>query len=472
MSKHKASSIAIGLLFVAVLFLGTIILVTARTQNMGEFLASNIGSNNDAATTNLLRGIVGSTASSFALGNTEGYNQGGFYANGRIWTWYVRGTGDEGGGNGEEVLSSSADGGVHWGPSFVIRTSGGGSQFEGYFDGRYFHYLSTAPGALIVYRRGIPNGDGSISWSVPEQGAQLCGSDLHGCDQGAIAVDSNAHPWIGYATPLSDVPHGLPTNPYLSRDAKIDGSWETKWDYPIQLSLNATGPYCDWGVIIVPLTDGKVYVIYSHCGQVALGRLWDGLRFGPEEHVTQSVPVGNTRYVSAVSYGDDVYVVFADVNGGFKFVSRVYAIGKWNNEVFVEPETPTHWPFYVPALSIDNVGNLYLFWIGRTPDLSGDALYYRKYSANAKAWSGRVELASEPAFRDHKDRRDFRNIFVFRKQQGPYIGVTYEAGSAPPYEIKFVSLSTRNDLAIAPTFTYLAATAPSQSLYYPYLPFW
>jgi hypothetical protein len=136
---------------------------------------------------------VGTTNVSYALGNTEGYNHGGFYAVGRYWAWYTDGT--------NELLTSSTDG-LTWSTPLIIRPGTGGAQFAGTFDGTYFHYVSSHSHGQTVYRRGQPNSDGTITWSAPEQVVVTCGTTFpYSCDDATIAIDSRLSlGWIFDAT--------------------------------------------------------------------------------------------------------------------------------------------------------------------------------------------------------------------------------------------------------------------------------
>jgi len=94
------------------------------------------------------------------------YERKSFYANGRYWVFYVDGT--------NMVYSTSTDG-TSWtvGPQSPIRGGdwGGGNFFSIYFDGTYVHYVFGYYNVLnypLLYRRGTPNSDGTITWSKAE----------------------------------------------------------------------------------------------------------------------------------------------------------------------------------------------------------------------------------------------------------------------------------------------------------------
>ena len=380
---------------------------------------------------------VGTTTNSFAIGNSEGYNQGGFLAAGRLWTYYTNGT--------YELLVSSTDG-LTWAPPIIIRQAS--NQFQGTFDGTYFYYAQpTVKKKLgeVVYRRGLPNSDGTITWSAPEQVAVTCGNIYpYYCDDASIAVDSAGYVWIGYSTPYSDCSGCLPSYPYVTKNANDDGTWSTAAGFPLKLSDVGSGgdPYDagDWGETVVSLTNQKVYVLYGHGseggagGTPILGRLWDPVNgWGPVESATTSFLEGNMRYSSAVAIGDDIYLVYiADQTTNIQFVKRTATSGAWSSEITAYSLSGTSTYRIAIALSVDSLGNLFLFWMSNP---TANHIYYEEFTASTGTWdTGPTDWISESAIADS------RNIFVYPHQYEGMIGVTYETGNASPYAIKFAIL--------------------------------
>jgi hypothetical protein len=288
---------------------------------------------------------------------------------------------------------------------------------------------------------------------APVQTVEQCGTDPHACDDVAIGVDSEGYVWIGYSTPLSDCPSCLPSLPYVTKDANTDGTWSTAPGFPFQLSNTPSGGIIgigDWGETIVPLTSGKVYVLYGHgpdflngTGSAPIfGRLYNGANFGSQENATTSFLFANMIFSSAVAYGDDVYLVFVQPNTlNMNFVERAASTGTWSSEVTVQPGTTTYclsagkllYPCSAPALSIDGSGNLYLFWMGEP---SFNTVYYREYHASTSVWD-----TNPTVFTTETSIYDNRNIMVYATDFGGYLGVTYEAGSQSPYDIRFAFLN-------------------------------
>jgi hypothetical protein len=91
---------------------------------------------------------------------SEPYQRLSFYANGRHWVFTVV--------DGSLYWYHSVDG-LTWTQGSYIATISFGRNFSVFFDGTYVHiaYSSESYYGIIYYRRGIPNSDGTITWSTP-----------------------------------------------------------------------------------------------------------------------------------------------------------------------------------------------------------------------------------------------------------------------------------------------------------------
>jgi len=98
---------------------------------------------------------INTSPTEFAIGYPT--QRKSFHANGRFWAFYSDGT--------NMVYCTSTDGST-WTAPTAIRPADLGDEFSIWFDGTYFHY-ACAPGGAgtpIYYRKGLPVGDGSITW--------------------------------------------------------------------------------------------------------------------------------------------------------------------------------------------------------------------------------------------------------------------------------------------------------------------
>jgi len=267
-----------------------------------------------------------------------------FYANGRFWVFYQYD------GNDEIVYCTSIDGST-WSDPLIVRTGIILGDFGIWFDGTYFHYACEA-NEVCYYRRGIPNTDGTITWNDEQIVATNVAAHF------GICTDSAGYPWITYVT----------TSPYKAmavKSSKNDGTWETAPGFPYLLSWNLQYP------AVVPLTNGKVYVIFCTHGTKFYGRLWNGSSWESQEAVSLSNSVYGLYY-SVVAKGDDVHLVFQkDIDYHILYIKRSYGVG-WGSEIIVQPSLVK---YLAPVLSIDDSGTLYCFWMGLP---AADHVYYKR----------------------------------------------------------------------------------------------
>ncbi len=104
--------------------------------------------------------LVGTSTSAYA--NSYPFQRKEFYANGLIWKFYSDGT--------NMVYKTSSDG-VTWSAATAIREATYGYRFSVDFNGTHlaYAYASSASGDSLYWRMGVPNSDGTITWSAPEQ---------------------------------------------------------------------------------------------------------------------------------------------------------------------------------------------------------------------------------------------------------------------------------------------------------------
>lgn len=280
-----------------------------------------------------------------------------FYANGRFWVFYSDGT--------NLVYRTSTDA-VSWSDAATIRTCTEGHMFSVWFDGTYMHYAYTysygGGNTPVYYRRGTPDADGTISWSAAEQTAVSAVSNVaywypH------VSTDSNGYPFIGYVRQPDDTLSQY--RPWVTKSSTNDGTWTTASDFPYQLSTSLF----DWTSSVTPLTNGKMYFIYTRDNN-AFGRLWDGTSFGDEETIV-SAEQRSMFYYSVVAEGDDVHYVYLKITS-YDIIHRERDYtGGWQAPTTVQSSTTST---TTPALSIDSDNNLYCFW----SDSSNYRVYYKR----------------------------------------------------------------------------------------------
>ena len=171
------------------------------------------------------------------------YQRKTFNCSGLFWYFYTNGV--------NMVYRTSADAGVTWTDYTTISLGvADGRDFSVYYDGYYVHYVACNPYILnsLVYRRGVPEFGGAITWSAPEQSVDtLYGTIQHP----TVTIDLlNWTPWIGYEDNQL---------PYVTKSVKDDGTWVTETLFPYLLT-NTVG---DWGVSVVPLSGDTILAVYA-----------------------------------------------------------------------------------------------------------------------------------------------------------------------------------------------------------------
>ena len=281
-----------------------------------------------------------------------------FYANGRFWVWYSDGT--------DLGYKTSTDG-ASWSSFTGVRACAQGWRFSVWFNGTYLHYAyhSETSGDPLLYRRGTPNSDGTVTWSAAEQTAVSGTSGVTLYDP-MIAVDGGGYPWIGYQRY-----NGTYYYPYVTKASTNDGTWTTASGFPYQLSSAASSN--DWAVSITPLTNQRVLATYGYVSSPVKAKLWSGSAWGDEESAsTSNLNYGD--YHSAVAEGDDVHLVFLKLTAhDIIYVKRTYSSSSWSSEATVYASAHQ---YSAPVLSINATNNkLYCFWAGAP---TANHIYYKK----------------------------------------------------------------------------------------------
>lgn len=289
-----------------------------------------------------------------------------FYANGRYWVFYSTDNYIN-----KMVYRTSVDGST-WSPEVELRSGNKGYYFSVVFDGTYVHYAHArdVTGLALYYRRGIPNSDGTITWSTDTEQTALAEHFEMRYAFPTIAVDSEGYPFIGYKCENNTLHSRYP---YVTKSSLNNGTWLTASGFPYQLST-VSDP--DYRLEIVALTNSKVYALYPSgnpsAGYTIKGRLFNGTHWGSEEVVAPSKNENRVSH-SMVNNGDDIHLVFTkQATYDIVYVKRTYGKG-WESEVTVQSSTTA---VTCPVLSIDNEKNiLYCFWAD-SPEQ--DHIYYKR----------------------------------------------------------------------------------------------
>lgn len=340
-----------------------------------------------------------------------GYMRKSFYAAGLFWAFYSTGT------NAGWEFSND---GTTWVGAFTsIGACLYGNRFSIWFDGTYIHYVRFDNFDLF-YRRGIPENDGTITWSAVEQ-TVYDGESGDECEFPCIAVDTNGYAWIGV---YHDQPDG-DDFPVVLKNDNNDGTWATDFAYELKVNLDSAS----WRVAPVPLTDGKVYVVYCESGSTPFGKLYDA-GWGAEENDLADYSIEDGWGFSAGAIGDNVHFVYnRDVTYQIRHNERVWGVG-WDAADVLVQDTMSN--STGPVLSVDpSTGDLYCFWALSVDD----HVYYRRYTG--AAWQARVDWIDETVDDIPYDDR----ISSFYMDYGGYIGLLYVTKVASPYNVRFAFLT-------------------------------
>jgi hypothetical protein len=362
-----------------------------------------------------------------------------FHANGRHWVFYSDGV--------NIVYRTSADG-VDFGATTAVRAGAIGLNFGLAFDGTYVHYAYADQTAAtpLSYRRGLPNADGTITWSAAEQTAVAgVASTIYRVP--AVAVDANGYPFIGY---YSDAASDYP---FITKASTNNGTWTTASGFPHQLSTTTA---TTWAVQPVALAGGRVLAIYGYAATKPSSKVWTGSAWATARaNFTAVNQITSGTYASAVGQGDTAHFAYLTVaTSAIKYLKFTYSAadttyyGSWGTEESVQASvTATS----TPTLSLDPAsGDLYAFW-GGSPTAS--SVYYKRRPA-AGAWD-----ASPTAWIVETADTLTTNLGLsaYAQLAAGTTGLLYEVKAATPFYVRLGTL-TPATTSVSPTSTVNTAT--------------
>jgi hypothetical protein len=359
--------------------------------------------------------VVGATTHYLATG--KDCQRHTFYSNGRHWVFYSDGT--------NYVWRTSTDG-ESWSSATTIVEGSDGTYWATFHDDIYVHYARWAD-AAIYYRRGTTNADGTIDWSAAEQTAVAVddATDSYGV---GVGVDSGGYPWVSW----KDSTDGS----QVSKSSTNDGTWTDAGGFP----LGGFGVVCARD-IFVPLTSGKMYVIYYNSG--LKGILWSGSDWGDVESIDSSIR--GTDFYSATSYGDVVQVAYVDANPYPVVYIERSGGGSWGAPVTIYDGVSSS-SIHINLTSTSDTGDLILFW---TKHPTAHHIFYKERISGV--WDGSAtdwidETTDELAYGQGYPA-------AFFKAASGFIGVAYVTGTGSPWDVKYAFLTGVS----SPTVTNSAA---------------
>lgn len=336
-----------------------------------------------------------------------------FHAEGRYWVFYVDDLSD--------YYRSSTDG-IAWSDATQVGNSQRGYDMSVWYDGQYVHYVRSlyVDAGELYYRRGLPQGNGNITWSAEQLVYDATTHMFAGAP--TVATDSDGYPYIAFILVDKTAYPQERTSVVYMKSSTNNGTWTTEWEEELAAHADGNELFPD----IIPLNSGEMYAVYCRheggnpwssgpCNQIK-GRLWNGSAWGDEEICTSS-NVENDQFTEweAVAVGNDVHLVFLQESTyNITYVKRTYGSG-WSTEETLQPATARN---VIPAIARDGA-DLYCFWLG--PD---DYVYYKQ--CHNGSWD------SSPTQCFDETARGFcpwpeTNIQAAYESQSGEIGVLWEA---------------------------------------------
>lgn len=340
----------------------------------------------------------------------ELYQRGLFHAAGLYWIFYS---------DDSDIVYRTSSDGLTWSAKTVLKSGGIRAYYiDLLWDGQKLHYAYGKVGNL-VYRRGVPQSNGTITWDAVEQIAYSGASDSP-----SLAVDSEGCVWISFQQGLTN------TRYYLTKNAKNDGTWSTASGFPLDVGGRVTTGRSQG--VILPLTNGKMYALYCFSAghTFAYGKLWNGSSWEAEETVSaRKLTDGAGAHLNAVAVEDDVYAIYPVLQDGgvqIAFNARTYGVG-WGTEENVSGILATTTAqANGPASTLDQEhDDLYIFYA----DMNTDKIYYRRRYAGE--WQDEVEWYD---FSKENDM-DVFNPNSFRKPFNDKLSIIFDSNDRSPNKV-------------------------------------
>ncbi|GAH70598.1 unnamed protein product, partial [marine sediment metagenome] len=259
-----------------------------------------------------------------------------------------------------------------------ITDSDDAGHFALYFDDTYFHcaynYDPIPPGNhQLCYRRGLPNADGSVTWSAAQQTIVSTAGYMYP----NIAVNSNGYPFVTYTV-------GVAGGLLCTKSSTDDGTWATDAGFPYTLDGANNYTYA----IPVPLMAGRMFVGYGDTNELIRSQVWQSAGVWAAEKTNTNDMLGS--YFSAVGQDDDVHITFLDQDTDeIRYVQYNYATNSFSAETVLYAGSDHS---IGPVITRDLLDNLYVFWYN---DPVADHIYYMKYDVFAGTWGTMVDWVNE-----------------------------------------------------------------------------
>jgi len=314
---------------------------------------------------------------------THTFQRKAFYAAGRHWIFaYFQ---PPTGGIDRGFYFSSSTDGLAWEPWALWYdvdtrvTANEADEFGTFFDGTYIHmtyvlnrWFESPTTNNLMYRRGLPNTDGTITWSAAWQVVEAQDDGVKGYP--SIAVDDSGHAYIAHwktATHSGEMESGT-KSVWVHRNDNTDGTWSTTTGWPVQMAVSGA-----MFANILNLDGDNMYVITTNEGSgmgctEMRGYLYNGTSWGSGFLINQTRQYGGAniagggRAWSASTWGSSIYLTYQtkEFDGG-ELWFREYATGAWGDTVILASGFKDRGE---PSLAVNGANrDLYVFWYDWNP---------------------------------------------------------------------------------------------------------
>ena len=243
-----------------------------------------------------------------------------------------------------------------------------------------------------------------------------------------IAVDSAGYPWIGFMRY-----NGIGYYPYIAKGNANNGTWTFRLGSYRKLST--TTGLLAWRVTPIPLTVGKLRVMYHRTAEV-LSDLWDGSSWTTQN--PPAITLATADGLSGINEGDNTLIgVLEATTFNIKVIKHTYGVG-WDAAYTTLQSSTTSTS--TPILSWEATGIFKVFWAGSP---TAEHIYYKTVINMVPSTDPADWIDESPPIGQDLTGND--RITGFYKAYGNCIGLLYMTKTASPYNIryKFIPLGVR-----------------------------
>lgn len=306
-------------------------------------------------------------------------------------------------------------------------------QFSLFWDGIYVHVALSSQNTWngLIYRRGVPNSNGSITWSASQ--IVIVGVVTNTYGHITITVDSNRKPMIAYIlASLSNVVFS----------AQTDGTWITAANFPFQLNSTTSNHF----LALAPMNNGSIYIVYGTSNSRLLGRLWDTSTVRAVETLSTHTlydASGTGEFSAVMNTTNTVHIAAMIRNGATQDFVHIERVGGVIQTEKVITATVTNQ--IGPALSLNPVNNTLYCFYGSTSLI----IVYKRYK---NSWEG-----SANTFATELATIQTGSLVTAYQTNNTKMGVAWASGAASPFNVRYDFLT----FPLPSTYRYATATLTS-----------